>query len=213
MTRRMTLVAAAGWLAFFVLAYCGGNGLEVDVRWSGDGEGISDAAAGEDGVEGGVEPLPAGRLSVVDADGRLVGLLVSRTHRLLEHNELFDGIQVYHPGHGLFFGIRMTDAQVLLPGKLFFSGGGCSGTAAVRALCPQCPSGFDLAFSYKGTWYRVPGGVERKSFNYSSYVADDLDSQCTGHGASSTHVYPLDTLPPGQHPESFTPPLRFHWAN
>jgi hypothetical protein len=213
MKKKLLVPAAVGWLAFFWLAYCGSPGLRVDVSFEPDNVPGAEAAPDDNAGAEVAEPIGQGKLYVVDDTGRLVGALVHRTHRLLDHSELFDAVMVYNPQYGLFFSVRMSSAEVLLPAKLFFTGGNCTGSAAVRANCPDCVSGYDLAFSYLGSWYRVPGGEERSQFKYTSYVADDdLEYQCTAHGNSSTYVYPLDTLGPGENPGAFVPPLRFVWG-
>ncbi len=213
MFRHWWVLGVCGWLSFFALAFCGSPGIDIDVTVSSDsGLEAMAADADADGSGGGGEPVGSGHLSVVDHEGRLVGVVVARTHRLLEHNELFDAVQVFHPGTELFFSVRMASGEVLRPGKIFFSGGNCNGAAAVRALCPDCPSGFNLAFSYKGHWYRVPDGQPRESFKYASYVAEEGGAQCTGHGNSSTQVYPLEVLQPPFQLGSFVPPLRFVWG-
>jgi len=211
--KSLPLLAAAGWMAFFWLAYCGSPGVRVDVSFEPDR--IVEAQASPDGPGNPPAALPVGKgtLYVADAVGKVAGVLVHRSHRMQDNNELFDAVMVYNPTHHLFFSLRMTTAEVLLPGKVFFTGSNCTGSAAVRANCPTCLSGYDLAFSYNGNWYRVPGGEERSQFKYTSYVADDdLEYQCTAHGNSSTHVYPLDPLGPGENPGPFTPPLRFVWG-
>jgi hypothetical protein len=200
-----------GWLGLFVLAYCGSPGVEVDIRFTDDHLELANADEQEPGNPS--EPVGSGQLSVVDAEGRLVGIVVARTHRLLDHNELFDAVQVFHPEFELFFTIRMATAEVLRPGKVFFASGNCSGTAAIRALCPDCRSGYQLAFPYHGIWYEVTGGDERIQFQYSSYVAEEPDSQCTGHGNSSTFVYPLTKMDPMKTPGAFQAPLKFVWGS
>ncbi len=204
-------LGVCGWLSFLALAFCGNPGIDIEVTLLPDAENGAMAADADEGKRSG-EPVGAGQLSVVDSEGRLVGVVVARTHRLLEHNELFDAVQVFHPASELFFSVRMASGEVLRPGKIFFSGGNCSGAVAVRAMCPDCPSGFNLAFSYKGTWYRVPDGLARLSFKYASYVAEEGDAQCTGHGNSSTQVYPVEALEPQFQLGSFVPPLRFVWG-
>jgi len=210
MTRKCFWVGLAGWMAFLGAVFCSTPGLDVEVRWTGEDRDGARAAAAR---EGPAEPLEQGRLAVVDANGTLVGLLLSRTHRLFEHNELFDAVTVYNPKYGLFFSIQMQSALVLRPAKVFFAAGNCTGTAAIRATCPDCVSGYGLAFSYNGQWYRVGGGKGRSQFSYSSYIAEETDAVCTGHGHSSTYVYPLDPLGPTEGLPIFEPPLRFVWGN
>jgi hypothetical protein len=211
MTRWQVLALSSGWVAFFFLAFCTpvSTPSGEDALQTGDVAGpIPDARAASDRRP---EPEPAGTgtLRVVDDNGTLVGVLVSRTHRLLENSELYDAVTVFHPPTGLFFSIRMSDASVLLPAKVLFASGNCTGKAAIRAACTDCVSGYDLAFYYNNAWYRVAGGASRVQFNYSSYVPEEPGAACAGHGNSNTQAFPVDPLGPGETPGLFVPPLRF----
>jgi len=213
MKRWQILWLFSGWVAFFFLAFCSPISPPSDDAAPTaeiDAGPIPDALAASDGR---ADPEPAGNgtLRVVDDNGTLVGVLVSRTHRLLEGSELYDAVTVFHPPTGLFFSTRMADASVLLPAKVLFAAGNCTGKAAVRAACGDCLSGYDLAFFYNKTWYRVAGGVPRTQFSYSSYVPEEPGAVCAGHGNSNTYAFPVDPLGPGKTPGLFVPPLRFAW--
>lgn len=203
MKRTHLLLAFSGWLAFFFLAFCTSTGVSVDVTLGDRGFAAVDAAEGNGGV--------TGTPRVVDAEGRLVGALVSRTHLHYDGSELYDAVQVYNPGTGLFFTIRMSNSEVLLPAKVLFSKGNCNGEAAIRATCPDCVSGYDLAFARKGAWYRIEGGTERVQFGYSSYLPPEPGSACAGHGMSTSYGYPVVKLDASESPGDFSPPLRFAW--
>ncbi len=213
MTRWQVLWLFSGWVAFFFLAFCSplsSPSQDAPLPQADSAGPIPDALAASDDRP---EPEPAGNgtLRVVDAQGTLVGVLVSRTHRLLEGSELYDAVTVFHPPTGLFFSIRMADASVLLPAKVLFSAGNCTGKAAIRASCTDCLSGYDLAFYYNNAWYQIAGGEPRVQFSYSSYVPEEPGATCAGHGNSSTYAFPVDPLGPGQTPGLFVPPLRFAW--
>ncbi|MBM4353649.1 MAG: hypothetical protein FJ109_07590 [Deltaproteobacteria bacterium] len=215
MKRWQVLCLFSGWFFFFFLAFC--NPLSVpsgdldEARGRGDSAGPIPDALAADGTPAPPEPAGSGTLRVVDNDGKLVGVLVSRSHRLLEDSELYDAVTVFHPPTGLFFTIRMADASVLLPAKVLFSAGNCTGKAAIRASCADCVSGYDMGFFYNKQWYRVQGGVLRDQFSYSSYVPEEPGAICAGHGNSNTYAFPVDPLGPGETPGLFVPPLRFAW--
>ncbi len=203
MKRTHLLMAFSGWLAFFFLAFCTSAGVSVDVTVGEGGVATADAAEADPGADG--------TLRVVDADGRLVGALVSRTHLHYDGSELYDAVQVYNPASGLFFSIRMSNSEVLLPAKVLFTKGNCNGEAAIRATCPDCVSGYDLGFARKGTWYRIEGGAERVQVGYSSYLPPEPGSICAGHGMSTSYGYPVTKLDASESPGEFTPPLKFAW--
>ena len=202
MNKTHLLLAFSGWLAFFYLAFCSSTGVSVDVTLD-EGMRTADAAPGNGGAEG--------ALRVVDAEGRLVGALVSRTHAHYDGSELFDAVQVYNPVRGLFFGIRMSNAEVLLPAKVLFTKGNCTGEASIRATCSDCVSGYGLAFAHNGTWYRIEGGAKRVQFGYSSYLPPEPGSPCAGHGMSTSYGYPVEKISPAESLGEFTPPLEFAW--
>lgn len=206
-----TALMSLAMLAAIYLAFCGEPVVTVEVRFADDGVAPVDAAEGDAGPD--VQPLDGGRLYVVDHEGKLVGTVISRAHRLAEYNELYDAVTVYNPSYGLFFSIKMTNAKVLRPAKALFANANCTGTASVRATCPDCLSGYDLGFEHGGVWYRIPGGQERVQVSYTSYIADEPDAICTAHGNSSTWVYKAVEISPPETPGQFVPPLRFVWGN
>lgn len=208
MAGRHVVLLISGWVAFFYLALCS-SPVSKDVLEPADRVNIGEALA-KDGQVFWPE-APMGALSVVDAAGRLVGILVARTHPQRGDSDLYDAVQVYNPEYRLFFGIHMSSGKVLLPAKIMFGQGSCSGKVGVRATCPECLSGYDLGFSWGNTWYRMEGGVERESFTYSAYVPPESDGKCTGHGMSSTYAYPAQAVDPLESPPAFSGPLQFVW--
>jgi hypothetical protein len=210
MTRRHIALLLSGWTAFFYLAFCSSPvSVSVDISPSPDQSPLQDAFAEDERVYW--PEAPKGTLSVLDATGTLVGVLVSRTHPQRDDSDLYDAVQVFSPEHNLFFGIHMKTAKTILPAKVMFKQGNCAGTAGIRATCPDCFSGYDLGFSYGSTWYRVAGGAERESFTYSSYIPPESDGKCTGHGMSNTYVYPAEVISLTESPAPFVPPLHFVW--
>jgi len=204
-------IGIAGLVAAFYLAFCAESMVTVEVNWEGDS--VKRAEASPEDETGPDEPVGGGKLYVADQEGRMVGVVLSRAHRLMDDNELYDAVSVYNPKVGLFFSIKMTNAQVLLPAKVLYANANCTGTASVRATEPEAQSGYDLAFSYNGQWHRIPGGQNRKQINYTSYVADELDAQCTAHGQSSTWAFATEPVGPFESPGEFVPPLRFVWGD
>ncbi len=204
MKRREIYLALSGWIAVALLAFCtsiGDNALP-------DGATVADAIADEDATD---PTASLAGLWVVDADGKAVGTVVSRTHPLKENSELLDAVMVYNPTYRIFFTVEMNSGDVILPAKVFYPNGNCSGEPAIKGICPDCLSGSELGVRVLGRWYQVTGGVEREPFHYSSYFTEGSQGNCVGHGGSDTYVYPLTELPEGGAPGEFNPPLRFSY--
>ncbi|MEY3015061.1 MAG: hypothetical protein RIT45_3796 [Pseudomonadota bacterium] len=154
-----------------------------------------------------------GGLRVVDGNGELVGILVSRGHSLQGQqgaDPLRDGVLVYHPGARLFFGVAMVSGKVLVP-RLGIADPKCDQplVAGYYADGPEV-AGFDYGFAWRGTWWRIKGGEPLALVGCSGVVTGGETPKCVPHNGSC-RGFPVESMPATGLPQSFSAPLHFDW--
>lgn len=166
--------------------------------------GSDDAAASD--------PVPGG-LWVLDAKGVPVGLLVQRGHP--HHGDsdlpdlLRDGVLVYAPGPGLFFGLSMATGEVLVP-RLGVLDGACDQplVAGYYAAGPEI-SGMDYGFAWRGSWYRIAPAAAVKLVECAGTTKQGVKPKCVLH-SGTCRGFPVEKISP-KLPLAFPAPMKFAW--
>jgi len=155
-----------------------------------------------------------GGLWVIDAKGKAVGLLVQRGHphqgQVSSSNILRDGVLVWSPAAGLFFGVEMVSGKVLVP-RLGVADGACNLplVAGYYTAGPE-KSGMNYAFAWRGAWYRVQPGAALKLVSCSGITKEGVEPLCVLH-SGSCRGFPVSKVSTPL-PQSFAAPLRFYFA-
>jgi hypothetical protein len=155
-----------------------------------------------------------GGLWIVDATGEPVGVLVGRGHPSLSAagtvDLLRDGVVVYSPKAGIFFGLQMSTGKIVAP-RLGVTDTTCSGVAVAGYYAGSDPiiSGQGYAFVYQDTWYRILDYKPAALVTCGGTVADGVDGKCSPH-AGSCVGFPVKTFSPPL-PTLFPAPLAFSW--
>lgn len=154
-----------------------------------------------------------GGLWVVDATGQPVGVLVGRGHPSLSAagtlDVLRDGVLVYSPKAGIFFGLQMSSGKVVAP-RLGVTDTTCSEVAvAGYYLDGDNISGQGYAFVYKGSWYRIEPYKPTQLVTCGGTVPDGVEGKCAPH-AGTCRGFPVQLFAPPI-PTEFPAPLAFSW--
>lgn len=154
-----------------------------------------------------------GGLWVVDAAGQPIGVLVGRGHPSLSAagtlDVLRDGVIVYSPKAGVFFGLQMSSGKVISP-RLGVTDTTCSGVAVAGYYADgDYISGQSYAFVYLDTWYRIQAYKPASLVSCGGTVADGVDGKCAPH-AGTCRGFPVQAFAPPL-PTTFPAPLAFSW--
>jgi hypothetical protein len=176
--------------------------------------GASDVppATGPDATPPSAAPAKGG-LWVVDAAGKPVGLVVQRGHPGVTQggglDVLRDGVLVYAPQAGLFFGLAMASGKVIAP-RLGVADTSC-GEPVVAGYYTEgeLVSGQGYAFVYDGKWFRVKDFVKSQLVPCGGTVSDGPDPKCAPHSGSCRGFPVVPASPPL--PAVFPAPMAFAW--
>jgi hypothetical protein len=177
-------------------------------------------AAAPAGVDAVVDAGPAasgtaGGLWVVDALGAPIGVLVQRGHPAVagtgssQVDLLRDGVLVYAPKPGVFFGLQMSTGKVLAP-RLGLKDTSCSEPAVAGYYTDDTfVSGKGYAFVFAKKWWKIKDYTQLSLVSCGGTVQDGADGVCQVHSGSCRGfpVQKLDTSLPVQ----FAGPLGFAW--
>jgi hypothetical protein len=154
-----------------------------------------------------------GGLWVVDASGKPVAMLVQRGHPGVSQggglDVLRDGVLVYAPQAGLFFGLAMASGKVIAP-RLGIADTSCSEPVVAGYYTEgDLTSGMGYAFVYEGKWYKIKDFVKSQLVPCGGTVSDGPDPKCSPHNGSC-RGFPVVSVNAGL-PASFPAPLAFAW--
>lgn len=190
------------------------DGRLAEVRASDDAarRNENDAPTAVDSGRGAGTGDGGGGLRVLDGNGELVGVLVSRGHPAQGQqgaDPLRDGVMVYHPKARLFFGVAMASGKVLIP-RLGIADPKCD-LPVVAGYYPDGPeiSGFDYGFPWRGDWWRLIGGKPLELVGCSGVVTGGEAPKCVPHSGTCRGFKVEKVSAPL--PQSFQAPLRFDW--
>ena len=187
------------------------------------GDDVATGLGGDDAIGTGVDAESldvavssanvGGGLWVVDAAGQPVGVLVGRGHPSLSAagtlDVLRDGVVVYSPKAGVFFGLQMSSGKVIAP-RIGVSDTTCSGVAVAGYYGEgDFISGQGYAFVYQATWYRIDAYKPVQLVTCGGTVADGVDAKCAPH-AGTCRGFPVTSFSPPL-PTLFPAPLAFSW--
>lgn len=179
-----------------------------------DGDAATESDAAPDVDTGPTSaPVAAGGLWVVDGAGQPVGVLVQRGHSGAsaggQLDILRDGVLVYSPKTGLFFGLQMATGKVLGP-RLGVTDAGCSEPIVAGYYTDSdYTSGTDQAFVYKDKWYRIKSFSPLQLVTCGGTVPEGADVKCSPHNGSC-RGFPVQGIQPPL-PTSFSAPMAFAW--
>lgn len=185
---------------------------DADASAAPDATGAADAAdAGKDTA---VATTPAvGGLWVVDGNGSPVGVLVQRGHPNLtstgSSDILRDGVLVYSPKAGVFFGLQMSTGKVIAP-RLGVTDGTCSEPIVAGYFTEgNYVSGQGYAFVFAGKWWRIKDFAASTLVTCGGTVQDGVEGVCQVHGGSC-RGFPVQGITPPL-PVQFASPMAFSW--
>lgn len=186
-------------------------GGEGDATSAGDVP-VADTQEPDAGPTG--KPGVGGGLWVVDAAGQPIGVLISRGHPALSATGvdiLRDGVLVYSPQAGLFFGLQMSSGKVIAP-KLGVTDTSCAEpiVAGYYTADSTVISGQGYAFVYDGSWYRIDAFKPVQQVTCGGTVSEGPDPKCSAH-AGSCRGFPVSLVTPPL-PTVFPAPLAFSWV-
>lgn len=156
-----------------------------------------------------------GGLWVVDSAGQPIGVLVQRGHPSLSSGSgtdiLRDGVLVFSPQTGLFFGVQLSTGKVINP-RLGVKDQGC-GEPVVAGYYTEgdAVSGPPYAFVYNGFWYRVEQYQPLALVTCGGTVADGIDGKCAPH-SGSCRGFPVKQISVGL-PLQFPAPMQVAWVS
>lgn len=195
---------------------------------AGDAADTVDAAAGADAVDAALPPdgapLPDGAMSaanvggglwVVDATGQPIGVVIARGFPTPTSgtalDPLRDGVLVYSPKAGVFFGLQMSSGKVIAP-RLGVTDTTCTGVAVAGYYGDgEFISGQSYAFVYEGLWYRIAAYKPAQLVSCGGTVPDGVDGKCAPH-AGSCRGFPVQLFTPPL-PATFAAPMAFSWLS
>ncbi len=158
-----------------------------------------------------------GGLWVVDAAGQPIGILVQRGHPNLSGSSasssdlLRDGVLVYSPQAGVFFGVQMSTGKVISP-RLGVTDGSCSVPVTAGYYTEgSFTSGQGYAFVFAGKWWRVKDYAESTFVTCGGTVQDGVDGVCAVH-SGSCRGFPVQAFAPSL-PVKFPSPMAFSWLS
>ena len=162
-----------------------------------------------------VTPAAGGGLWVVDALGTPIGVLVGRGHPSLSTtglDVLRDGVTVFSPQTGLFFGLQMSTGKVIAP-KIGVSDTSCEEpiVAGYYTADPTVISGQGYAFVYNNTWYRIDAYKPVQQVTCGGTASEGPDPKCSAH-SGSCRGFPVSLITPPL-PPVFPAPMAFSWVS
>lgn len=179
----------------------------VDVQAAADAEVSKDVVANPGAAV-------TGGLWVMDGNGDPVGIVVSRGHPSLSAagtiDFLRDGVLLYSPKTGLFFGVQMSTGKIIAP-RLGVTDTTCSAIAVAGYYGDgDFISGQNYAFVYLKQWYKISSYKPASFVSCGGTVSDGADPKCAPH-AGSCRGFPVETISPAL-PTLFSAPMAFSWV-
>jgi hypothetical protein len=176
--------------------------------------GAGDASDGDSTSD--VPAIPAaavGGLWIVDGSGQPVGVLVQRGHPNLastgSSDILRDGVLVYSPKAGVFFGLQMSTGRVIAP-RLGVTDGSCTEPVVAGYFTEgDYTSGQGYAFVFAGKWWRIKDYAPSTFVTCGGTVQDGVDGACQVH-SGSCRGFPVQGFTPPL-PVKFPAPMAFSW--